>query len=54
MVEVSVGSTLVHKVYGLGTVMEIEDTRLKICFESGEEKILGLEWCLKNCQWNTK
>lgn len=44
----SVGETVVHKLYGKGEIMDMTDGKVRISFENGEEKLLGLEYCCKH------
>ena len=48
--EVKAGDRIKHKIFGNGTIMELEETRLVVEFEKAGRKKLGKQWCLKNCK----
>lgn len=50
-VQVSAGMTMIHKAFGNGEIIEVQDGKIKVVFPSVGEKVLGLDWCAKNCQF---
>ncbi len=42
-----VGSRVVHKSYGPGTVKKIADGRITVSFDKGREVMLGLDICVR-------
>lgn len=45
-------SVIRHKSFGVGKVIELQGTTIKVLFPSVGEKVLGLEWCMKNCEFS--
>ncbi len=43
-------SLVKHKLWGIGNIEKIDNTSLKVVFDSVGIKTLGLEWCLNNCE----
>ena len=43
-----IGSRVVHKSYGSGTVKEIANGKITVAFDYGKETLLGLDICVKN------
>ena len=46
---VSVGDTVIHRVWQEGTVVSVDDSRVKVAFVSVGEKTLGMSWIVDNC-----
>lgn len=48
---ITLGTVLKHKSFGVGEVVEVQGTTMKVIFPEVGEKRLGIEWCLKNCEF---
>mgnify|MGYP004522459925 FL=1 len=49
-VEIRTGDLVIHKKFGEGKVKAVADTTLIIDYPSIGQKILGRDWCEKNCK----
>lgn len=47
---VSVGDTVIHRVWQEGTVVSVDGSRVKVRFDTVGEKVLGLSWLVDNCE----
>lgn len=47
---VSVGDTVIHRVWQEGTVVSVDGSKVEIVFDTVGEKILGRNWMLENCE----
>ncbi len=47
---VSVGDTVIHRVWQEGTVVSVDGSRVKVRFDTVGEKTLGLSWLVDNCE----
>ena len=47
---VSVGDTVIHRVWQEGTVVSADDSRVKVAFHTVGEKTLGMSWLVDNCE----
>lgn len=50
LTELTVGTKVLHKVYGVGEVTDLKDTTAIIQFHNHVEKKLGIEWVIANCK----
>ena len=49
-VSVSVGDTVVHRVWGKGNVLSVDGSRVNIAFDTVGEKTLVMKWIIDNCK----
>ena len=50
LTELTVGTKLRHKIYGIGEVIEIDNSIAVIRFENDVEKKLAVDWVIVNCK----
>ena len=50
LTELTIGTKVLHKVYGVGKVTDLKDTTAIILFDDNIEKKLGIEWVIANCK----
>ena len=47
---VSVGDTVIYRVWQEGTVVSVDGSKVKVAFASAGEKTLGMSWIADNCE----